>query len=104
MSDKRKAFEAIVAKLERLLPHLGDENTHEAGVALQKINSLLHAAKLEWHDLLALMSEQTEGSVFSDLLRRNSSLVHVRKLTESWVIFRTSNLWLWRRFAPMLPR
>ena len=40
MSDKRKAFEAIVAKLGKLLPHLGDENTNEAGVALQKINSL----------------------------------------------------------------
>ena len=72
MSDKRKAFEAIVAKLEKLLPHLGDENTNEAGVALQRINSLLHAAKLDWHDLVALMSEQKEGSVFSDLLRRLS--------------------------------
>jgi hypothetical protein len=72
MSDKRKAFEAIVAKLEKLLPHLGDENTNEAGVALQRINSLLHAAKLDWHDLLALMSEQKGGSVFSDLLRRLS--------------------------------
>jgi hypothetical protein len=55
MSDKRKAFEAIVAKLEKLLPHLGDENTNEAGAALQKINSLSARADVRAEGRVSLL-------------------------------------------------
>lgn len=58
--DKRKMFETIFAKLQKILPHLGDENANEAGVALRKINTLLRSVKLDWHDLFALMSEREE--------------------------------------------
>ena len=55
---KRKALETIFAKLEKLLPHLGNANPHEAAVALGKINVLLASVKLDWHDLVTLLVEQ----------------------------------------------
>ena len=38
---KRRALETIFGKLEKLLPHLGNANPHEAAAALGKINALL---------------------------------------------------------------
>lgn len=51
--SKRKAFEQISKKLEKLLPHLGNENDSEADVARRKINALLRQNNLDWHDLVA---------------------------------------------------
>ena len=58
MSDKRKNLETILAKLQKLLPHLGDANANEAANALQKINNLLATVGLDWHDLMALMQDK----------------------------------------------
>jgi hypothetical protein len=66
--NKRKALETIFAKLEKLLPHLGNDNRHEAAVALGKINKLLSGAKLDWHDLIGLLVEQ--GPPLLDLLNK----------------------------------
>src|SRR6516162_2987858 len=67
MSDKRKAFQAILGKLERLVPHLGNENQNEQLVALKKINNLLRAHKLDWHDFLTLMTTEQKSSIFDAL-------------------------------------
>jgi hypothetical protein len=53
--DKRKAFEAILKKLEKLFPHLGNENDGEALNAVRSITALLKKNGLDWHDLVALM-------------------------------------------------
>jgi hypothetical protein len=68
VDSKRKAFEAILKKLEKLLPHLGNDNEGEANAARRKINDLLRSKNLDWHDLIALMSEQKESII--DLLSR----------------------------------
>src|ERR1700730_2489294 len=65
---KREKLETIFAKLQKLLPNLGNANANEAAVALQKINSLLTTVKLDWRDLMALMLER-EPSLF-DLLAK----------------------------------
>jgi hypothetical protein len=70
VSDKTKAFQAILAKLEKLLPHLGDANEHEAAAALVKINKLLADAKLDWHDLIGLMSSSDKEASLLDLLQK----------------------------------
>ena len=61
MSDKRKQFETIFAKFQKLLPMLGSPVDGEADTARRKINDLLAKAKLDWHDVLKLMSEQQES-------------------------------------------
>jgi hypothetical protein len=66
--DKRKAFESIFNKLEKLVPHLGNPNEHEAGVALKKINNVLRSAKLDWHDFLTLVFER-ESNILELLMR-----------------------------------
>jgi hypothetical protein len=58
MSDKRKSLETILAKLRKLLPHLGNGNANEAAAALGKINDLLKSVKLDWHDMASLMTEE----------------------------------------------
>jgi hypothetical protein len=69
MSDtKRKKLEAIFAKLQKLLPHLGDANVAKAEAARQAINRLLAKAKLDWHDLMALMLEK-QPSLFDVLAK-----------------------------------
>jgi hypothetical protein len=69
-TDKRKALQTIFAKLEKLLPHLGNANPHEAAAALGKINKLLADAKLDWHDLITLMLSDTKQSSLLDLLSK----------------------------------
>jgi hypothetical protein len=69
-TDKRKALQTILAKLEKLLPHLGNANPHEAAAALGKINKLLADAKLDWHDLITLMLSDTKQSSLLDLLSK----------------------------------
>jgi hypothetical protein len=62
MSDsKRKKFKTILAKLQKLLPHLGNENASEAETARQTINRLLTTAGLDWQDLISLMQMQEEN-------------------------------------------
>ena len=65
---KRKALETIFAKLEKLLPHLGDANPHEAAAALGKINALLASARLDWHDLMGLLNDKAPSLL--DLLAK----------------------------------
>ena len=67
-TDKRKALQAIFAKLEKLLPHLGNANQHEAAAALGRINQLLKSAHLDWHDFIGLLVEQ--GPSLSDILKK----------------------------------
>ena len=55
MPDKRKAFETIIGKLQKLLPHLGDENDGEALGAARASTALLKKAGLDWHDLVMLL-------------------------------------------------
>jgi hypothetical protein len=47
MSDKRKAFEATVAKLEKLLPHLGSSPANFARICDGKF-AKTSPAKLSW--------------------------------------------------------
>jgi hypothetical protein len=69
--DKRsKALQEIFAKLEKLLPHLGNANPHEAAVALGKINKLLAGAHLDWHDLIGLMMSDSKQTSLLDLLQK----------------------------------
>jgi hypothetical protein len=62
---KRKALEKIVAKLRKLLPHLGNGNTNEAAAALGKINQLFKSVGLDWHDLDCSMSGSRRWSTSS---------------------------------------
>ena len=64
--DKRKALEAILKKLEKLIPHLGNENDGEALNAVRSITALLKKNGLDWHDLVALM-HGAEESLFEAL-------------------------------------
>src|SRR5882724_5825043 len=70
MTDKHKAFQAILAKLEKWIPHLGNANPNEAAAALGKINKLLAGAKLDWHDLLGLMASPDKPSSLLDMLAK----------------------------------
>jgi hypothetical protein len=54
-ASKRKALEAIFPKLQKLLPHLGNNNTGEADAARLEINRLLTSVKLDWHDITTLL-------------------------------------------------
>jgi hypothetical protein len=65
---KRAALEAIFPKLQKLLPHLGNDNTGEAEAARCAINRLLGSAKLDWHDLAALLLDTEESTL--KILRR----------------------------------
>lgn len=56
MTDsKRKKFEKILPRLQKLFPRLGDANAAEAEAARQIMIRLLATVGLDWHDLLALM-------------------------------------------------
>jgi hypothetical protein len=66
MSNKRKALEAIFPKLQKLLPHLGNENANEAEAARIMIKRLLATVKLDWNDLAALLADN-ESSIFKKL-------------------------------------
>ena len=59
--DKRKQFETIFEKFQKLLPLLASPVTGEADNARLKINALLAKAGLDWHDVLTLMSPQQES-------------------------------------------
>jgi hypothetical protein len=61
MRDKRKAFEAILEKFEKILPHLGNENDGEALNALRSLTALLKKAGLDWHDLVTLLHGGCKG-------------------------------------------
>jgi hypothetical protein len=73
-TDKRKAFQEILQKLQKLVPHLGNENENERLVALKKINNLLSSQKLDWHDFLAVMFEQKESiaDLFAKLFEKDA--------------------------------
>jgi hypothetical protein len=68
MRDKRKAFEAILEKFEKILPHLGNENDGEALNALRSLTALLKKAGLDWHDLVTLL--HGSGESFLEMLMR----------------------------------
>ena len=61
--SKGKKLETILAKLQGLLPHLGNANAHEAEAARRAVNRLLASVGLDWHDLTALLVEK-EPSLF----------------------------------------
>jgi hypothetical protein len=54
-TPKRTALKTILPKLARLIPHFTNENDGEALSALRKATRLLALAKLDWHDLTALL-------------------------------------------------
>jgi hypothetical protein len=60
VSDKRKQFKTIFDKLKKLLPHLGNENQHEANVAREKIIRLLRSVGLDWNDIAVFLGEQQD--------------------------------------------
>jgi hypothetical protein len=66
--NKRKALHTILAKLRKLLPHLGNDNAHEAAAALGKINRLLKSAGLDWHDVIGFIDER--DPVLLDILMK----------------------------------
>jgi hypothetical protein len=68
MSDKRKQFEAIFAKFEKILPHLGNENDGEALNALRALTDMLKKSGLDWHDI-GMLLHGSEDSVFEMLMR-----------------------------------
>jgi hypothetical protein len=68
MSDKRKQLKTILDKLKKLLPHLGNENQHEANVAREKIIRLLKSVGLDWNDVAVLLAGQQDS--ISDLLSK----------------------------------
>jgi hypothetical protein len=68
MRDRRKAFEAIFEKFEKILPHLGNENDGEALNALRSLTALLKKAGLDWHDLVTLL-HGSEDSFLEVLMR-----------------------------------
>jgi hypothetical protein len=70
VSDKRKQFKTIFDKLKKLLPHLGNENQHEANVAREKIIRLLRSVGLDWNDIAVFLGEQ-QDPVF-DLLGKTA--------------------------------
>jgi hypothetical protein len=55
---KRKALKTIFAKLEKLLPHLGNANAGEGEAARRAINRLLATARLDWHDVASLLLDK----------------------------------------------
>ena len=59
--SKRQALKAIFPKLQKLLPHLGDDSAGEADNARCAINNLLATVKLDWHDLTALLLNKEES-------------------------------------------
>lgn len=67
-ASKRKSLETIFAKLQKLLPHLGNANSSEAEAARSAINRLLGSVKLDWHDLATLLSDNEDP--LNDILSR----------------------------------
>ena len=65
MSDaapsKRAALKTIFAKLAKLIPHFANNNDGEALSALRKATRLLASAKLDWHDLTALLAGEPQS-------------------------------------------
>jgi hypothetical protein len=57
----RQALEAIFPKLQKLLPHLGNDSAGEADNARCAINNLLKSVKLDWHDLATLLLNKEES-------------------------------------------
>jgi hypothetical protein len=77
MSDKRKALEAIFPKLQKLLPHLGNENAGEAEAARLAIKRLLATVKLDWNDL-AVLPGNNEASIleaFASLFAKDQDVL-----------------------------
>jgi hypothetical protein len=72
--DKRKAFEAIIKKLKKLVPHLGNENDGEALNALRLITAELTKNGLDWLDLVDLMhgTEQPLFDILQKLLEKET--------------------------------
>lgn len=62
-TSKRKAFEAILRKIQKLLPHLGNENAGQAEAARRALNRLLFSVKLDWHDITRFLSDKTEQTL-----------------------------------------
>jgi hypothetical protein len=60
-TSKRDSLEAIFPKLQKLLPHLGNDSAGEADNARCAINNLLKSVKLDWHDLATLLLNKEES-------------------------------------------
>jgi hypothetical protein len=60
-TNKRAALKTIFFRLQKLLPHLGNDNPGEADAARLAINRLLASAKLDWHDLVKLLLSNGES-------------------------------------------
>ena len=67
-ASSRKGLETIFPKLQKLLPHLGNDNAGEAEAARCAINRLLGSVKLDWNDIAALLHNKEESIL--DLLNR----------------------------------
>jgi hypothetical protein len=59
--SKRAALRTILKKLEKLIPHFTNANDREALTALRKATHLLASAKLDWHDLTALLVAEPQS-------------------------------------------
>jgi hypothetical protein len=67
MNDKRTALKTIFGKLEKLFRLLASDNPGEVFNAAQAMKRLLASAKLDFHDLITIMSG--EEAPILDLLR-----------------------------------
>lgn len=76
-TSKRQALEAIFPKLQKLLPHLGNDSAGEADAARCAINRLLASAKLDWHDLATLLlnKEQSIHEMLGRLLAKDQDVL-----------------------------
>ena len=64
MPDKRKAFETIIGKLQKLLPHLGNENDGGAQQAQQAREELRHVVGYSVADEIVKLDRlKTSGSI-----------------------------------------
>jgi hypothetical protein len=60
-TPKRAALRTIFEKLAKLIPHFGNTNDGEALAALRKATRLLASAKLDWHDVMALLTGEPQS-------------------------------------------
>jgi hypothetical protein len=87
--SKHEALVSISEKLQKLLPHLGNDNSGEADNARIKINYLLSSAGLDWHDLGAILKGKDDGEsadLYSKLVGNDEDkLVALEPIREVWI-------------------
>jgi hypothetical protein len=60
-APKRAALRTIFEKLAKRIPHFGNTNDGEALAALRDATRLLASAKLDWHDILTLLTGEPQS-------------------------------------------